>query len=197
MIVLYFFMIIITLVVWKIFYNKRLNITYIKSDIDDQYYLVRNEGSKVEAANFLAILRKDLISFCIFIKENNKDVSEEKKNSINRFFRRLDPDNIIEAPNDDENTSYCINKGEEIAICLRSKTDDTKFHEKNTIIYVILHELAHVMSISIGHNDEFMENFRFLLKNAIKHGIWKRVDYCKRGKGAKYCGIEIRECLLD
>ena len=79
MIVLYFFMIIITLVVWKIFYNKRLNITYIKSDIDDQYYLVRNEGSKVEAANFLAILRKDLISFCIFIKENNKDVSEEKK----------------------------------------------------------------------------------------------------------------------
>ena len=53
------------------------------------------------------------------------------------------------------------------------------------------------MSISIGHNDEFMENFRFLLKNAIKHGIWKRVDYCKRGKGAKYCGIEIRECLLD
>ena len=53
------------------------------------------------------------------------------------------------------------------------------------------------MSVSIGHNEEFMENFRFLLRNAIKAKVWNRVDYCKPNKGEKYCGIEIRECMLD
>ena len=191
MIVGYFIVIIISLVAWKIIYNKRLNITYIKSTVDDQYYLVRNEGSKQEAANFLAEIRNDLINLCIFIKNKG-----EKVDDVNRFFNRLNPDNIIEAPDDDENTSYCINKGEEIAICLRHKTDNTKFHDKNTIIYVILHELAHVMSVSIGHNEEFMENFRFLLNNAIetKPQIWKKVNYQK--EPANYCGIIIRENIL-
>ena len=191
MIVGYFIIIIISLVAWKILYNKRLNITYIKSTVDDQYYLVRNEGAKQEAANFLAEIRNDLINLCIFLKEKG-----QKINDVNRFFNRLNPDNIIEAPDDDENTSYCINKGEEIAICLRYKTDNTKFHEKNTIIYVILHELAHVMSVSVGHNEEFMENFKFLLNNAIeiKPQIWKKVNYQKNP--AKYCGIVIRENIL-
>ena len=199
MIVLYFFVIIITLVVWKILYNKRLNITYIKSNIDNNYYLVRNDSKftyeqKQEAADFLADLRKELIDFTLFIQGRKEN--QNKKEDFNRFFSRLDPDNIIEAPDDDSSTSYCINKGEEIAICLRDKEDNTKFHKKNTIIYVILHELAHVMSVSIGHNEEFMENFRFLLRNAIKAKVWNRVDYCRPNKGEKYCGIEIRECML-
>lgn len=190
MIVGYFIVIIISLVAWKIIYNKRLNISYIKSTIDDQYYLVRNEGAKQEAANFLAEIRNDLINLCIFLKNKG-----EKVDDVNRFFNRLNPDNIIESPDDDENTSYCINKGEEIAICLRYKTDNTKFHEKNTILYVILHELAHVMSVSIGHNEEFMENFRFLLNNANEAKIWKKTNYQK--EPANYCGIVIRENILD
>ena len=190
MIVIYFIIIVISLVAWKIVYNKRLNITYIKSTVDDNYYLVRNEGKKQEAADFLAEIRNDLINLCIFLKEKGKKIDD-----VNRFFKRLDPDNIIESPDDDENTSYCINKGEEIAICLRYKTDNEKFHEKNTILYVILHELAHVMSVSVGHNEEFMENFRFLLNNAIEAKIWKKVNYQKNP--AKYCGIEIKEYILD
>lgn len=190
MIVAYFFLIIILLVTWKIIYHKRLNISYVKSTTDDQYYLVRNEGVKEEAANFLAEIRNDLINLCIYLKKKNK-----KLDDVNRFFKRLDPDNIIEAPDDNESTSYCINKGEEIAICLRYKNDLNKFHKKNTILYVILHELAHVMSVSIGHNEEFMENFKFLLNSANELGIWKKTDYSKHPE--EYCGIVIRENILD
>ena len=190
MIVAYFFIIIISLVAWKIIYHKRLNIAYIKSTDDNQYYLVRNEGAKLEAANYLAEIRRDLINFTIFLKNKG-----EKLEDINRFFKRLDPDNVIEAPDDDESTSYCINKGEEIAICLRHKSDNTKFHNKNVILYVILHELAHVMSVSIGHNEEFMENFKFLLNSAIESKLWKKIDYSKYPE--EYCGIVIRENILD
>ena len=34
--------------------------------------------------------------------------------------------------------------------------------------FVGIHELGHVMSKTIGHNDEFWSNFKFLLKEAKK-----------------------------
>ena len=83
MIVIYFFGIIFFLIAWKIIYNKRLNISYIKSSVDNQYYLVRNEGKKQEAADFLAEIRNDLINLCIFLKEKGKKIDD-----VNRFFKR-------------------------------------------------------------------------------------------------------------
>ena len=35
-------------------------------------------------------------------------------------------------------------------------------------MFVALHELAHVMSSSIGHTEEFWDNFRYLLKKLLK-----------------------------
>ena len=75
MIVIYFFVIIISLIIWKILYNKRLNVSYIKSDCDQNYYLIRNDGSdcsKKKAVNLLASVRKDLIYFCIDLKKKRR-----------------------------------------------------------------------------------------------------------------------------
>ena len=33
--------------------------------------------------------------------------------------------------------------------------------------FVALHELSHVMTVSVGHTQEFWENFKFLLKEAV------------------------------
>ena len=41
-------------------------------------------------------------------------------------------------------------------------------------MFVAIHELAHIMSKTYGHNDEFRENFIFLLDNASKCGIYDR-----------------------
>ena len=35
-------------------------------------------------------------------------------------------------------------------------------------MFVIIHELSHIMSKSIGHNSEFYDNFKFLLKEAVE-----------------------------
>ena len=51
------------------------------------------------------------------------------------------------------------------------------------------------MSVSIGHNEEFMENFKFLLNSAIESKLWKKIDYSKHPE--EYCGILIRENILD
>ena len=42
-----------------------------------------------------------------------------------------------------------------------------------TLTFVAIHELSHVMSIDIGHGDEFWTNFKFLLENAEDAGIYK------------------------
>ena len=55
-----------------------------------------------------------------------------------------------------------------MALCLRHKKGDHPFHDYNTLQFVMIHEIAHIASISEGHNQEFINNFRFLLRQA-KH----------------------------
>ena len=76
-------------------------------------------------------------------------------------------DSVVEANHEDNSTSYTINKGEEMHVCLREKDKHTKLHDMNTLMFVVLHELAHVMSDSVGHNKEFKDNFKFILNKAM------------------------------
>ena len=47
------------------------------------------------------------------------------------------------------------------------------------------------MTESVGHTKEFWQNFKFLLKDAAKMGIYKPVDYKKKPKS--YCGLNITD----
>jgi Golgi nucleoside diphosphatase len=65
------------------------------------------------------------------------------------------------------NKSYTINK-RNIFICLRHPVTQ-ELYSFNTLLYVALHELAHVLSKTYStknHNDEFYKNFHTLLKRA-------------------------------
>lgn len=57
--------------------------------------------------------------------------------------------------------SFTINK-KKIYLCL--KDENGKYYDKNMLIYVFTHELAHVLSESIGHTEEFHQIFEELLK---------------------------------
>ena len=74
-------------------------------------------------------------------------------------------------------------------LCIRQKNRDKTLHEHNLLMFVIIHELAHVASESVGHNTEFYRNFKFLLKEAAEHGIYNPVNFAKSPK--KYCGIKV------
>ena len=56
-------------------------------------------------------------------------------------------------------------------------------------VIIGIHELGHLMTVSIGHTEECWNNFRFLLKNAVKMGIYAPVDYSK--KPIEYCSLNI------
>ena len=58
-------------------------------------------------------------------------------------------------------------------------------------MFVALHELSHVASKSIGHTDEFWDNFKFILIEAEKIGVYKPIDY--KNEKTEYCGMTIND----
>lgn len=61
----------------------------------------------------------------------------------------------------------------------------------NTLTFVAIHELAHLMTESIGHKQEFWKNFKFLIGEAKSVSIYDPVDYKK--KPMEYCGMSITD----
>lgn len=166
------------------FENKKTDVSYVISKIDNKKYLVQNHSDKQQAADNLALIRRNLVKLVQELKKKNKGNVD-----IERMVNNFNPDNISESTKDNKYTSYSVNKGEKIVFCLRSRDERNNLVELNIMMFVALHELAHTMTKSIGHTEEFWNNFRVLLKNARKLGIYERVDYDK--KPVDYCGTKI------
>jgi len=157
---------------------------------DGNYYLVRDLKDKKKAANLLARVNRRIKYFLQHLRKkhyNNRDVA--------RLYRNYNEHQLTEAPPNSEHTSYSVNKGEKIVFCLRHRHDDQKevLTDVNTMMFVAIHELAHLMSNSIGHTKEFWKNMEWLLKEAIicPRNIYKYVPYHE--SPVKYCGIVIND----
>lgn len=77
--------------------------------------------------------------------------------------------------------SYTINK-KKVHICLKDK--EGKYYDKNMLIYVTLHELAHVRCDEVGHTEKFHKIFQEILKTATDRGVYNAKipiikDYCE------------------
>ena len=169
---------------------KNSNLTYVRADLDGNMYLVRNVEDKERAANLLASVRQKLqklVDYCVKKYPDQENVA--------RLKMKFRPENIEESEAGSSYTSYSVNKGEKIVFCIRSKDKEARLKDENLLMFVAIHELGHIMTKSTGHTDEFWDNFRFLLKEAIKLGIYKRHDFRKNPE--KYCGTKITDSPLD
>ena len=182
----FFICIILVTILYIHFENKQSDVVYIKSKVDNRKYLVRNLGDKQEAADLLATIRRNLIKLTQELKKKNKSNVD-----IDRMVNNFNPNNITESDENNKYTSYSVNKGEKIVFCVRSRDEKKKLVKLNIMMFVALHELAHTMTESIGHTQEFWDNFRVLLRNARKMGIYKRINYNENP--VDYCGTKITD----
>jgi hypothetical protein len=165
-------------------------VIYVKSSVDNNEYLVRNLKDKDEAANILARIRIKLEKICSIMK--TKYPTDE---SILRMNERFNSDNISESGKSNQYTSYSVNKGEKIVFCIRQKDEAESLVDENTITFVSIHELSHIMTKSVGHTTEFWDNFKRLLKEAVENKLYDKEDYTKNPK--EYCGIKVSDSPLD
>lgn len=197
------------------FRNKKRDVFLVKSTLDGDSYFVRNLPDKVDAANRLAYIRSKLTQLVEILKSETpenlyqkyvKGDKMEGQMSITEFTRCLKQlirkyrdtsETFSESTPDAKYTSYAVNKGEQLVFCLRIKKKDDDFNQhnklvpKNTILFVALHELSHLMTETIGHGEDFWRNFRFILKVAIDKNIYTRVDF--NSNPQQYCGMKITD----
>jgi len=172
----------------KIYFNSEVyNLKCIIADENGKKYCIRDRYKIKEAANLLA----SAVDNCTKLVEYTKNKYPQRED-IKRLVEGFNPNNISETLPNSELTAYSENKGEKLAFCLnRTKNSNNKLIDLNTLTFVAIHELAHIMTISVGHKQEFWNNFKFLLENAEKAGLYNPVDY--KNDPQSYCGITITD----
>ena len=177
----------VLLVCLKVYYDsENFSLKCIISSVDGNKYCVRDKILSQDAADLLAKVTVKCKELVVYVGEKHPNNSDVK-----RLVENFNPKKISETLPTSDLTAYSENKGEKIAFCLNKTKGGNELIDLNTLTFVAIHELSHVMTKSIGHKQEFWQNFKFLLENATTAGIYKSIDYSKDPKS--YCGMQITD----
>jgi hypothetical protein len=168
-------------------YRYYSNIETIISKIDNRNYEVQIKDDSNEAADLIANVREKLITLV-----NHMYKTYPSNDKVIRLKKNFNPDVIKEGIDNPNYTSYTVNKGEEIILCLRT---DGKLVDINILTFVCIHELSHIGNETIGHDEPFWDFFKELLIEAINIGVYIKYDY--KNNPIKYCGMNITDSPLD
>lgn len=177
----------IIVIIFKIYHESDMfQLKCIVSDIDGNKYCVRERDKIQLVADLLAKVTNNMKALVLHMKKTYP----ERKN-VERLVKNFNPKKIYETLPTSSYTAYSENKGEKLAFCTTTTKGGNKLIDENTLTFVAIHELSHLATKTVGHTDEFWSNFKFLLKEAKKEGIYNPVDYKKNPQ--PYCGMTITD----
>ena len=183
----YIFLAFILLFCLVIYYQSdAFDLKCIISSKDGNRYCVREREKMDLAANLLADVTQKMKDTVAFIKQKHP----EDERAI-RLLENFNPKKVSETLPTSELTAFSENKGEKIAFCLNKKKNGSKLIDINTLTFVALHELSHLATESVGHKQDFWQNFKWILENAKEAGIYSPIDYKKYPE--EYCGMNIND----
>jgi hypothetical protein len=159
-----------------------------RSNVDGRTYRVRDLPDKQYAADLLAKLRLNLATLMDQLTQ-----AFPNKPQVQRLVQnfKADPSRFLESTPDAEHTSYSVNKGEKVHFCLRQRDGSEKLVDNNIMMFVAIHEMAHMITQSIGHEPEFWNNFGWLLREAESRNLYTPTDF--KSHPVTYCGVQITD----
>lgn len=169
--------------------SKQYPLVDVQSTVDGKTYRVRDMPDKQKAADLLARVRAKIHQLYASLQEKFPN-----KPQVKQWVQNFQPSNdrFMEATPDAEHTSYSINKGEKVHLCLRQRQGANEtLVDENIMVFVALHEMAHVITPSVGHGPDFWNNFGWLLKQAEAQGIYHYQDF--KAQPVSYCGLHITD----
>jgi hypothetical protein len=124
------------------------------------------------------------ITAYILIKPQEEPYSDSNPmlDNVRIAFGKLNP-KYADIPLRQGTSAYTENK-KVITLCLKDPFTDT-YYDFNTIMYVALHELGHVITPEVGHGPEFKRNFSILLRDGARIGIYDP----RKEIPQTYCGV--------
>lgn len=173
---------------YKLYYDSDLfQLKCIVSTVDGDKYCVRERENVQPAVDLLAKTSAKMVKLVDFLK-----VDDPEDDRVKRLVKNFNSSKIVETLPTSEFTAYSENKGRKIAFCLNKKKEDNNhLIDQNTLMFVAIHEMAHITTVSIGHNKEFWDNFKYLLVKAKACKVYDPVDYSK--EKTDYCGMTISD----
>ena len=190
---IYLIIIIFIISVFSIIKLEKHEVKYVKSNIDNKEYLVRDLPNKQDASDLLSSIKKNIMILVNYLYENKDAEYKDYKIYIEQLKKRIKNVVINESDEDSSYTSYSVNKGEQIVFCLRSKKD-FQLHNINLLMYVALHEMAHVACPEMNHTPLFKKIFSFFTRVAIKLNLYKKIDFDRNP--VEYCGLLISDSII-
>jgi hypothetical protein len=183
----YLFLVFVLFLCLIIYYQSdAFDLKCIIASKDGNRYCVREREKMELAANLLADVTQKMKDVVLYLRENHPDDPRTK-----RLLEGFNPKKINETLPTSELTAYSENKGEKLAFCLNKSKNGSKLIDLNTLTFVALHELTHIATESVGHNQDFWQNFKWILENSKTAGIYSPIDYKKYPE--EYCGMTITD----
>jgi hypothetical protein len=167
--------------------SDMVNLKCVISDVDGKTYCVRDRSKLKEAVNLLAKVTNTCSQL---VKHMYSEYPTDER--CKQLYKNYNPLNIMETLPTSKLKAYSENKGEKIAFCLNKQNHNNEtLIDENTLTFVALHELSHLMTSSIGHQQDFWKNFKFLLDNAVNLKLYDPINY--KTKPQTYCGMRITD----
>lgn len=178
---------IVSVCIYSVLNSDKAQLTCVLSTVDGNEYCVRKRSQVKEASDLLA----KIATKCTKIV-NHLHEKFPKDDRCKRLYANFNPTRIIETLPTSKLKAYSENKGAKIAFCLNKlEHDNNVLIDENTLMFVALHELSHLMTISVGHNHDFWANFKFILDHAIALKLYSPVNYKENPQ--EYCGMTITD----
>lgn len=174
----------ITLAILSVGTKYISNVTKKNNSLLEKFTISNNNyhATSIDNAKTLNNLRKIGIKLIEYSLETEKNQNIIKK--LKRIYDVIKKRDIFQNI-DQESTSYTLNK-KDLYMCLKGSFND--------IVYVFIHELAHLGNETWDHDENFKKLNKYLLKKAIKKGLYNNINYKNEPK--KYCGINIKKNIL-
>lgn len=198
------FIVLVLLLIYYIGNNEYRKRVYFNTDsVKYQGRILRMQTKYDNYCKATALLHECLDDIDVFLgktytklnvnthPENESNIAGNTAQSIFRSIKvNYNRDAIYENdPSVSSETSYTINKGERIMVCMRNKMKPLVLEDKNTLMFVLLHELAHIGNIGWGHETDFWQVFKVVLGEAIESNIYTPVNY--ETSPVQYCGLYV------
>lgn len=172
---------------------NRNNLVYVEANSGTKF-LVQKDNYKEQKGKLLGDVVERMYKLKNYLVKNKASYPdyEEYWDQLDQNFTESRTV-IYETDPTSDLTSYSVNKGEELSVCLRSKKNG-KLHDINLLMYVVIHEMAHFACPEIGHGALFKKIFKKMIEEAIKINLYEKVDYSENP--VEYCGMILSSSII-
>ena len=177
--------------VCKAYYDSEsYRLTCVISDVNGKTYCVRDRAHVQQAADMFARVADKCTTFV-----SQLAAKFPQNPDVQRLAQKYNPNVLVETLPTSEFTAFSEDKGRKVALCInrddKSDAGNDRIAKFNTVMFVAIHELAHIMTVAEGHPSVFWKNFRFLLAQAHQMNIMHMVDY--KNNPEPYCGMTLSD----